>query len=59
MVYNPDPLIILKALKKWHVIVFCDQSGETLRAPPTQVDESDVDTLCKKKLFPEMRNLSA
>ena len=35
MVFNPDPKQYLKQLKEWHVIVFYDQSGETLRAAPT------------------------
>ena len=37
MVPNPDPKQKLKQLKEWHVIVFCDQSGETFRATPTQL----------------------
>ena len=39
MVPNSRPQTMLKQLlKEWHVIVFCDQSGETLRAVPTQLD---------------------
>ena len=32
---QPWPQTILKQLKEWHV--FCDQSGETLTAAPTQL----------------------
>ena len=35
----PWPQTILKQLKEWHVIVFRDQSGETLGAAPTQLNE--------------------
>ena len=31
----PWPQTILKQLEEWHVIVSCDQSGETLQAAPT------------------------
>ena len=31
----PWPKTILKQLKEWHVIVSCNQLGETLRAAPT------------------------
>ena len=37
MVPNPDPKQKLKQLTEWHVIVFCEQSGETWRAAPTQL----------------------
>ena len=33
MVRFPDPTI-LKQLEEWHVIVSCDQLGETFRAAP-------------------------
>ena len=31
----PWPQTVLKQLEEWHVIVSCDQLGETLRAAPT------------------------
>ena len=31
----PGPQTILKQLEEWHVIVSCDQLGETLRTAPT------------------------
>ena len=31
----PWPQTALKQLEEWHVIVSCDQLGETLRAAPT------------------------
>ena len=36
--YGAQPWLqtILKQLKEWNVIVFCDQSGETLQVAPTQ-----------------------
>ena len=56
MVPNPDPKQYWN--KEWHVFVFCDQSKETWWAATTQLDKSDVDTLCEKNLFLEMRNFS-
>ena len=36
----PDPkTIFLKQLEEWHVIVSCDQLGETLQAAPTLLHE--------------------
>ena len=37
MVRFPDPQTILKQWEEWHVIVSCDQLGETLRAAPSQL----------------------
>ena len=39
------PQTILKQLQEWHVIVSCDQLGETLRAVPTLPMESFLFTL--------------
>ena len=37
----PWPQTILKQLEEWHVIVSCDQLGETLQAAPTLLTMSD------------------
>ena len=39
------PQTILKQLEEWHVIVSCDQLGETLPAVPTLPTESSLFTL--------------
>ena len=37
--YGAQPWLqtILKQLKEWHIIVLCNQPGETLQAAPTQL----------------------
>ena len=51
------PNWILKQLKEWHVIVSCDQLGETWQAAPTPTPAVGINRVsvlkfdCKRKLF--------
>ena len=55
MVPNPDPKQYLNNGKN-NVIVFCYQSGETLRAAPTQLPKINRQLLCQIILRDEWDN---
>ena len=51
-IWVPNPnLTILKQLKAWHVIVSCDQLGETFRAAPTLLLLSSDQVFCTCHIY--------
>ena len=54
----PWPQTILKQLEEWHVIVSCDQLGETLRAAPTLPFKMVITFVCLVSVLLLLSNMA-